>query len=306
VGVVMSSHLGPLARHLLPLGVHAAHSAPRAASHHSYLSVSAVRSTGRHFTPHGPCQNTEPPRRVSLGESDKHRCAIFFSRRHKTSPGASPSPPNTTAAAPSLFCRARLSSTALAAIPPTGRSYSPHRAGELRHHTSTCRTSESKLPAVTVNHRCRVSTPAAPPSHCLLPSTPSVPHPRCSSVAPQRSHSLFLRHRAPPPPKPADQELEAMWYTGARASPSSRAIIYSELTPTSSSVGRAVPDLCHRAIGCYSSAVPVRPPSFLSFSALMLHSATLGHGDGQCSVKKCPVKKRTSCLCCLYLSILHL
>jgi hypothetical protein len=137
-------------------------------------------------------------------------------------------------------------------------------------------------------------------------STPSALHPRCSSVMPQHSHGLFPRHRAPPPPKSADQELDASRYTGARASPLSRAIAYSELTPTSSFVVRAIPDLCHRTIGCHSRAVPVRPPPFLSFSALMLHSAMLGLGDGQCSVKKCPVKKRTSCFCCLYLSILHL
>jgi hypothetical protein len=137
-------------------------------------------------------------------------------------------------------------------------------------------------------------------------STPSAPHPRCSSVTPRCSHGLFPQHRAPPPPRPADQELDASWYAGARASPSSRAIVYSEITPTSSSVGRAVPDLCHRTIDCHSRAVLVRAPSFLSFSALMLHSAALGHGDGQCSVKKCPVNKRTSCLRCLYMSILHL
>jgi hypothetical protein len=160
----MSSCLGPLARHLLPLGVHAVHSAPCVASHHSYLSVSAVRSTGRHSTPDGPCRNAEPPRRVSLGESGEHRCAIFFSRRCTTSPSASPSPQNTAAVAPSLFYHARLSSTAPAAIPPTGRCYSPHRAGDLRHHTSTRHPSESKFPAVTVDRRCRVSTSAVPPS----------------------------------------------------------------------------------------------------------------------------------------------
>jgi hypothetical protein len=41
----------------------------------------------------------------------------------------------------------------------------------------------------------------------------------------------------------------------------------------------------------HSRAMPVRPPPFLSFLALMLHSATLGHGDGQCSVKKWSMKK---------------
>jgi hypothetical protein len=38
-------------------------------------------------------------------------------------------------------------------------------------------------------------------------------------------------------------------------------------------------------------AAPVRPPLFLSFSALVLHSAALGHGVGRCSVKKCAGKK---------------
>jgi hypothetical protein len=138
----------------------------------------------KHRSPlHSPrsLPNAEPPRRVSLGESDEHRCTIFFSRRHTTSLSAPPSPPITTAVAPSLFCHARLSSTTPAAIPPTyGRSYSPHRAGKLHRHTSTRRPSGSKLPAMTVDRHCRVSTPATPPSRCRV----HLPHQRRTLTAP--------------------------------------------------------------------------------------------------------------------------
>jgi hypothetical protein len=124
-------------------------------------------------------------------------------------------------------------------------SIQPHlseAAGHVARHVPSCcrRQAPLKTPALRqrLSEACRRLSAV---SHCACSGCRS-PHPlrfprrsprrQCHpvvamfiyliSAAPslllrraQRSHGLFPRHRVPPPPKPAVQELNVSWYVGA-------------------------------------------------------------------------------------------
>jgi hypothetical protein len=137
--------------------------AQRATRHKPPQLPLGVRCPKRRLPLHSPtvlAQNAEPPCCVSLGESGERRCAIFFSRQCTTSLRASPSPPNTAAAAPLLFCHARLSSTAPATI-------RPHRPELLT--APSCRVSSPYIDASSIgvhlpHQRRTLAAPLSRPS----------------------------------------------------------------------------------------------------------------------------------------------